>query len=92
MDSSGAEKTLPLAFPLPLCPGGVKAGGLPNTCRLDESLKVAVSLRTYDSWQTNVAGPKEPQAYVVVAKTNISIPDCMMVRSCDLKRKWASSS
>ena len=63
-----------------------------NTCRLDESIKVAVSLRTYDSWQTNVAGPKKPQAYVVVAKTNISIPDCMMVRSCDLKRKWASSS
>jgi len=30
MDSSGAEKTLPLAFPLPLCPGGVKAGGLPQ--------------------------------------------------------------
>ena len=60
----------------------------PNTCRLDESIKVAVSLQTCDSWQTNVAGPKKPQAYVVVAKTNILIPDRMMVRSCDLKRKW----
>ena len=30
MDSSGAEKALSLAFPLPLCPGGVKAGGLPQ--------------------------------------------------------------
>jgi hypothetical protein len=35
---------------------------------LDESIKVAVSLQTYDSWQTNVAGPKNPQTYVVVAK------------------------
>ena len=69
-----------------------KLEAYPNTCRLDESIKVAASLQTYDSWQTNVAGPKKPQTYVVVAKTNISIPDCMMVRGCDSKRKWASSS
>ena len=30
MDSSGAERALSLALPLPLCPGGVKAGGLPQ--------------------------------------------------------------
>ena len=52
----------------------------PSTCRLDESIKVAVSLQTYDSWQTNEersrlekaggAGTKNPQTDVVVAKIN----------------------
>ena len=30
MDSSGAEEILRLSFPLPLCPDGAKAGGLPQ--------------------------------------------------------------
>ena len=69
----------------------------PSTCRLDESIKVAVSLQTYDSWQTNEertrleeaddACTKNPQTDVVVAKTRISIPDCLIVRNFDLKRK-----
>jgi hypothetical protein len=64
---------------------------------LDESIKVAVSLQTYDSWQTNEertrleeaddACTKNPQTDVVVAKTRISIPDCLIVRNFDLKRK-----
>ena len=68
MDSSGAEKALSLAFPLPLCQVASKQEVYPSTCRLGESIKVAVSLQTYDSWQTSVAGPKNPQTYVVVAK------------------------
>ena len=91
MDSSGAGKHCRWPFPCLCAQVASKEEVYPNTCRLDESIKVAVSLQTCDSWQTNVAGPKKPQAYVL-QKTNILIPDCMMVRSCDLKREWASSS
>ena len=61
MDFSGAEETLRLSFPLPLCQVASRLEAYLDTCRLDESIKVAVSLKTYDSWQNDAAGPKKPK-------------------------------
>ena len=93
MDPWGAETALSLAFPLPLCPDGVKAGGLPQYLPLgwvDKGGGLPANLRLMaNKWRgsqesSNLCG--------CCKKTSISIPDCMMVRSCELKRKWASNS
>ena len=68
MDPCGAETALSLAFPLPLCPGGVRAGGLPQYLPLgwvDKGGGLPANLRLM---ATNDAGPKSHQTYVVVAK------------------------
>ena len=57
-----------------------KQGVYPSTCRLDESIMVAVSLQTYDSWHTNDADAKNPQTLRLLQKTSILTPDCMMFR------------
>ena len=60
----------------------------PSTCRVDESIMVAVSLQTYDSWHTNDADAKNPQTLWLLQKTSILTPDCMMFRGFEKKMNF----
>jgi hypothetical protein len=52
----------------------------PSTCGLDESITVAVSLQTYDSWHTSDADAKSPETLWLLQKTCMLRPDRMMFR------------
>ena len=61
IDSSGAERTIRPPFPLPLCPGGTKAGGLPQYLPLgwvDKGGGLPVNLRLMAIKRRRTQGPE----------------------------------